>query len=103
MKTQSLIESKINHRLNPQFLEVINESGNHAVPVNSETHFKVTVVCGEFEGMRLIARHRLLNQLLSYELNGGVHALALHTFTNEQWAEKKGVIPISADCLGGGK
>ena len=103
MKIKSTIESKINQRLSPHFLEVINESDHHAVPAHSETHFKVTVVSDEFEGMRLIARHRILNQLLNEELNNGVHALALHTFTTVQWAEKKGESPISANCLGVGK
>ena len=102
MKTESIIENKINAALKVSFLGVINESDQHGVPPNSQTHFKVTVVSDEFEGMRLIARHRFLNDLLKEELNNGVHALALHLFTPSQWENKKNLAPHSPNCLGGG-
>lgn len=100
---KSNIEEKIKNEFKVDFLEVVNESNNHAVPANSETHFKVTLVSNDFEGVRLIARHRLLNALLKYELENGVHALALHTYTSDQWQVKNNTSPISSPCLGGGK
>lgn len=103
MNIKSKIEEKIKNEFTVDFLEVANESNNHAVPVNSETHFKVTLVSNDFEGVRLIARHRLLNGLLKYELENGVHALALHIYTSEQWKAKNNTSPISSQCLGGGK
>ena len=102
MKIQMLIEKKITDHLLPDFLKVENESHRHAVPENSETHFKVTIVSDRFNEMRLLARHRLINQLLKIELDGPVHALALHTFTNSEWAIKEGLTRNSADCLGKG-
>jgi BolA protein len=48
-------------------------------------------------------RHRLINDLLAEELAGPVHALAMHTYTPTQWAEKNQISPDSAKCLGGGK
>ncbi len=103
MSIQSTIESKISEALQPDFLEVANESHMHNVPPGSESHFKVTVVTAEFDGKMLVARHRLLNQLLKDELQGPVHALSLHTLTPTEWQEKNGEIRKSPPCLGGSK
>lgn len=103
MKIQSSIEDKINQALEPLHLEVLNESNNHNVPPGSESHFKVTVVSAEFTGKMLIARHRLINQLLADELAGQVHALSMHTYTPEEWDEKNQQTRQSPPCLGGDK
>lgn len=55
---QQAIESKLTEALKPTELRVLNESYMHAVPKNSETHFKVVVVSPMFDGQKLIARHR---------------------------------------------
>lgn len=107
MNTQENITNKLNNAFSPEHLEVINESFMHNVPKGSESHFKVVIVCDDFEGKMLIARHRLVNKVLEEELtkeqtNGGIHALALHTMTMEEWF-KKGKAPDSPECLGGGK
>jgi BolA protein len=96
---QSTIETKLSV-LNPEFLEVLNESHKHSVPKNSETHFKVTVVSNEFDGARSVKRHQRVYQLLSEQLQQGVHALAIHTFTPSEW---QGQSPDSPNCLGGSK
>lgn len=103
MKVQTNIEDKITQALQPEFLEVANESHMHNVPPGSESHFKVTVVSREFDNKMLVARHRLLNQLLKEELAGPVHALSLHTLTPAEWQEKNGEIRKSPPCLGGSK
>jgi len=103
MIVQKTIEDKLNTRFKADYLSVENESHNHSVPANSETHFKVTIVCEEFEGIRLIMRHRLVNDILAEELAGPVHALAMHTYTPSQWAEKNNISPDSAKCMGGSK
>ena len=79
-------------------LEVVNESGNHNVPDGSESHFKVVLVSERFDGMRLVARHRLVNQTLAGELAGPVHALALHTYTAEEWRARYQDAPMSPPC-----
>ena len=101
MLIEKIIKDKLSQRFQPEYLTVENESHNHSVPANSETHFKVTIVAQEFEGMRLIMRHRSVNDVLADELAGPVHALALHTYTPEQWAEKNNLSPISPKCIGG--
>ncbi|MEL0630244.1 BolA family protein [Psychromonas aquatilis] len=103
MVVQQTIQDKLANRFQAEFLLVENESHNHSVPANSETHFKVTLVCDEFDGLRLIQRHRLVNEVLADELAGPVHALAMHTYTPQQWVEKNQTSPNSAQCLGGGK
>ena len=103
MKIQQIIEQKINERLTPLYIEVRNESHMHSVPPDSESHFKVTVVSEQFKGKPLLARHRLINEALADELAGPVHALAIHTMTPEEWAEKGETVPASPPCRGGSK
>lgn len=103
MTIQNQIETKLQQALNPDILQVENESHMHNVPAGSESHFKVTIVSGEFEGKMLVARHRMVNKVLAEELDGKIHALALHTFTPEQYFERAGKVADSPQCLGGGK
>jgi BolA protein len=97
------IEKKLADALNPQHLQVINESANHHVPPGSESHFKVVLVADEFEGARLLARHRRVNDILAEELAHSIHALALHTYTRAEWRTRFGAAPMSPPCLGGGR
>ncbi len=90
MTIQAQIEQKIRQAMQPDFLEVLNESHMHNVPPGSESHFKVTVVSAQFNGKMLIARHRQINGILAEELNGKIHALALHTLTPEEHFAKGG-------------
>ena len=98
---QEQITSQLGSRFELQHLEVINESGGHNVPAGSETHFKVVLVTPEFDGLRLLQRHRLVNETLAQQLAGGVHALAVHTYTDAEWQERFGDAPMSPPCLGG--
>ncbi len=97
------IETKLQQALNPEILEVINESHMHNVPASSESHFKVTIVSDQFDGKMLVARHRMVNKILAEELNGVIHALALHTLTPAQYFERAGKVANSPECMGGGK
>ncbi len=103
MTMQETIRSKIQQRLDPMHLDVADESHMHNVPEGSESHFKVTVVSDRFNGKKLIARHRVINEILADELRTGIHALALHTLTPDEWFEKSGRVPASPECLGGSK
>lgn len=103
MSVQSDIERKLAEGIQAMHLQVVNESNNHNVPPGSESHFKVVLVSKEFEGKNLLARHRLVNALLADELQSRIHALALHTYTEEEWREQNGDAPMSPPCLGGSK
>jgi BolA family transcriptional regulator, general stress-responsive regulator len=103
MTQQQRITEKLERQFNPVHLEVANESHMHNVPPGSESHFKVTLVSEAFAGQKLVARHRMVNQVLAEELAGGIHALALHTLDPDQWFERAGQVPDSPPCHGGGK
>ncbi len=100
---QQQIETKLRAALSPLQLEVANESHMHSVPAGSESHFRVVVVSAVFDGLRAVARHQRVYQVLADELAGGVHALALHTYTPTEWQARGGDAPASPACLGGSK
>lgn len=101
MNMQSTIETKLTNALNPDVLDVINESSMHSGPA-TESHYKVVIVSSDFDGKMLIARHRMINEALADELSA-IHALALHTMTPDEYFEKAGKVAESPQCGGGGK
>ncbi len=103
MNRKSRIEVTLNEALTPLHLEVVDESHMHSVPPGAESHFRVTIASETFLDTTLIARHRLVNTLLAAEFQSGLHALAIHAWTPEQWFAKGGVAPTSPPCLGGSK
>lgn len=104
MSTQETIERKLATGIDDlRHLEVINESDRHNVPPGSESHFKVVLVSEAFDAVGLLDRHRLVNGLLTEELGGGVHALAIHAYTPDEWQARTGGAPMSPPCLGGGR
>jgi BolA protein len=102
MSLQQQIEQKLAEALPCTHIEVINESGKHNVPPGSESHFKVVVVSDDFLDKKLVSRHRMINAILARELAEGVHALAIHTYSDSEWQRKSASAPASPDCHGGG-
>lgn len=96
------IEKKLLSYFSPEHLEVVNESEMHNVPTGAETHFKAVIVSDQFIGQRLIQRHRQVNALLAHELAEEVHALALHTYTPDEWQHYYADVANSPRCMGGG-
>jgi BolA protein len=84
--------------LKPEALIIENESHGHNVPAGSETHFKVVAVSKQFENLRPVARHRLVNRLLADEFSSGLHALSLHVYTPEEWQMRTANVPKSPAC-----
>lgn len=105
MKIQNSIENKLSEAFDASHLYVENESHKHSVPPNSETHFKVTMVSPEFVGQMKVRRHQAIYKVLSEELEmaGGVHALALHLYSPEEWEASGQVAPASPNCMGGSR
>ncbi len=102
MAIQTDIEHKIEQNLNPQLLTVENESHRHGGPA-IESHFKLTVVSDQFTDLSRVKRHQRVYSLLSEELEGAVHALALHLYSPEEWRQNESGRPDSPDCRGGSK
>jgi BolA protein len=103
MSRKQKIERTLSQAFSPLHLEVTDESHRHSVPAGSESHFKVLVVAEGFANDSLVSRHRRINALLRDEFASGLHALALHAWTPEEWFEKGGQAPTSPECMGGSK
>lgn len=101
MTVQRTIENKLTAQLDLLYLDVINESSNHNVPAGSESHFKVILVTERFAGQGLLARHRCINEILANELEKSIHALSIHAYTPQEWAEHQQQAPLSPPCRGG--
>ncbi|MDF2487973.1 MAG: BolA-like protein [Pseudomonas sp.] len=98
MTMQQQIEQHL-AQLAPQHLQVLDESHMHSRGL--QTHYKAVVVSEQFEGLNSVKRHQKVYATLG-ELMGQFHALALHTYTPEEWA-KVGAAPASPVCAGGGR
>ncbi|MDP3977711.1 MAG: BolA family protein [Pseudomonas sp.] len=83
--------------LDPLHLEVLDESHMHSR--GQETHYKAVIVSPAFAGLNAVKRHQKVYASLG-ELMSQVHALALHTYTPEEWAQQ-GAAPKSPTCQGG--
>jgi stress-induced morphogen len=52
--------------------------------------------------MRSVKRHQAVYGVLAEYMGSPIHALALHTYTADEWRQREGS-PDSPNCLGGGK
>ena len=101
MTIENNIRTKIEQSLTPSVFDIVNESHMHSGPATN-SHFKLTIVSTEFEGVRPVARHQMVYKVLAEELAGEVHALALHTYSNEEW-QIQSEAPQSPNCQGANK
>jgi len=96
MSKQDLITAAL-AALQPEHLEVLDESHMHSRGL--ETHYKAVIVSPAFAGLNAVKRHQKVYATVG-ELMGQIHALALHTYTPQEWAEQ-GAAPASPTCRGG--
>ena len=73
---------RLREMLQPDRLEVIDESWQHAGHAGANgtgfgTHFRVRIASPVFEGRSRVARHRLVYDALQDFIDQGVHALAI--------------------------
>mmetsp|Transcript_33014 Transcript_33014/g.53393 ORF Transcript_33014/g.53393 Transcript_33014/m.53393 type:complete len:99 (+) Transcript_33014:54-350(+) len=54
--------------------------------------FELYLVSKEFDGVSLLERHRMVQNLLKEEIKQ-IHALSMKTWTPEQWSKKKQKLP----------
>lgn len=102
MDVEELLHQRLS-ALQPIELMIENESHMHNVPDNSETHFKVVIVSSVFKGVRPVQRHQKVYQAVGDLMRSPIHALALHTFTSEEWELREGGSQSSPPCMGGDK
>ncbi|KAG0029566.1 hypothetical protein BGZ81_003628 [Podila clonocystis] len=83
----SSIRNTLTELLNPEKLEIINDSSKHAHHSamrgvsSKETHFRVNVVSEAFAGKSTMQRHRMIYGALNKDFDAGLHALSLNTKT----------------------
>ncbi len=81
MTVKDTITKKLSDAFVPESLDVADEShlheGHAGHRPGGETHFRVYIVSKAFEGKSRVERHRMINSLLTQELAGRVHALAI--------------------------
>ncbi|KAL5752013.1 hypothetical protein ACOSP7_022188 [Xanthoceras sorbifolium] len=81
--TKEQVESTLTSKLKPSHLEVIDTSGGCGAS------FVVEIVSEQFEGKRLLERHRIVNAALEEELKQ-IHALSIRkAITPEQWKQQQ--------------
>lgn len=102
MDTETSMRAKIEDSLGVTYMDIVNESHMHSGPAR-DSHFKLTLVSEDFIGLSAVKRHRLIYKTLEEELAGPVHALALHTYTPEEWQKLSVDVPASPNCRGGSK
>jgi len=85
--TAQALTLTLQERLNPVFLEVIDESAAHAGHVGANdsgfgTHFRVRIQSEIFTGKSRVSRHRLVYDALQQYMDQGLHALAIEVIEN---------------------
>ncbi|HPF47256.1 MAG: BolA family transcriptional regulator [Alphaproteobacteria bacterium] len=82
MTVKENIELKVNKSINPEFLEVIDESHKHAGHAGArpegETHFHINMTASVLNGKSRVERQRLIYNILKEEMAGPIHALSLN-------------------------
>ena len=101
MSIRNQIKNKLDGCLSPVHLEVIDESYMHAAGPNAESHFRVVVATDIFEGVSLVARHRMINSALKEEFKKGLHALVIQAFSTSEWNNRRAPLKSPPQCLGG--
>ena len=82
METAEQIRQRLQERLQPTALEVLDESALHAghagaSPSGLGSHMRVRVASPHFEGLSRVQRHRLVYDALQDFIDQGLHALAI--------------------------
>ncbi|KAE8663649.1 Protein BOLA2 [Hibiscus syriacus] len=81
--TKEQVESSLTSKLKPSHLEVTDTSGGCGAS------FAIEIVSEQFQGKRLLERHRIVNAALEDEMKQ-IHALSIKkALTPEQWKQQQ--------------
>jgi BolA protein len=87
MSITELINEKITEALQPEFIEVLDDSQAHAGHEGAKSgggHFYLTVTSDQFENKSLIQRHQLVYKALGEMMKKDIHALSIKAYTPEE-------------------
>lgn len=79
-----LIEQRLRASLDPQQLELTDNShlhAGHAGARDGRGHYEVLLVSDQFAGLRLVARHQLVYRALGDLMQTDIHALGITALT----------------------
>ncbi len=101
MSIQLRLEERLQSKFKPIHFLLENESHLHGGAARDpgkirESHFKVVIVSEQFREKRLLQQHQLVYQAVG-DIMKEIHALALHTYTPEEWSLRQGA-PDSPQC-----
>ena len=85
----AMIEQRLRQALDPQALEVVDDSARHAGHAGARDgrgHFNVRIVSAAFAGMRPLARHRAVYAALGELMSSDIHALGVEALTPQEAA-----------------
>jgi BolA protein len=85
------IKQKITRSLNPEQIEIIDNShahAGHAGAQNGGGHFQIKIVASGFEGKTLVQRHQLVYQALGEMMTQEIHALGIDATTPNEAIER---------------
>lgn len=97
MSRKKRLYDALSSRLLPAVLILEDESSNHRGP-RVETHFKAIIVSDNFQDLKRLERHRLVNALAEDEFKTGLHALSLHLYSPKEWEARGNPKPESPPC-----
>lgn len=70
--------------------DALKESEVHVLdPMQDQTHLEAIVISSSFEGMPLVRRHQRVMKPLTQHFATKLHALALKTYTPQEWEVKR--------------
>ena len=86
--TADQLEQVLRERLDAPIVRVEDESYLHAghAGARAGSHFRVALASPRFVGLSKVKQHRLVYDALAVELQTSIHALALNTYTPEEWS-----------------
>lgn len=90
MKTSERLTEDLRAALAAEHVEVMDQSARHRGHAGALEggHYDAIVVSPRFAGLGLVERHRLVYSALGDLRERRVHALALKTFTPEEWKQQ---------------
>ncbi len=90
MTRRDRMATALEEAFSPHQLEILDEShlhhGHSGWREGGETHYRVKIVSSAFSGKSRVERHRMVNEALAGELQGGLHALAISAKSPEEAA-----------------
>ncbi len=78
------IKSKLANKLTVESIQVDDDSHKHVGHAGARdggSHFQLTIVAKEFEGLNTVARHRLIYEALGDLMQHDIHALGIQAYS----------------------